>query len=261
MDRFVVVLHEPRDLVNVALVIRAMKNMGLSRLRLIRPRERLDTRRIQGIAHDTSDLLATTEEHETLDSALADLGFVVGTSARRRSARLRWWSPAEAAADLVVREPTTGVALLFGREDKGLTNRELDRCHAVISIPTDPGHPSLNLAHAALIVFYELRKTATERGTVDSRDLSPKRRRQSPPATAAELESLFRLWEEALETTGFFRGGDSEPKMRSLRSIFQRSELDRRELGLVRAMAYEVIHYVHRARARLAEERREPGGR
>lgn len=253
LDRFLVVLHEPRDLVNVALVIRAMKNMGLARLRVVRPLE-WNPHRIEGIAHGTEDLVEAASVVERLDEALADATYVVGTSARRRASRQQWWTPEEAALRLLPRAGRGDVALLFGREDRGLSNEDLDRCHALISIPTSPEHPSLNLAHAALLVFYELRKVAAAEGEAARRDLSAKRRTRTPPATVEELESLFRVWEEALDEIGFFHGIDPLPKMRSFRSIFQRADLDRRELGLLQAAAYEVLHYARRERARLRGE-------
>ncbi len=254
LDRIVVVLHEPQDLVNVALVVRAMKNMGLRRLRVVRPGEPFDPHRIDGIAHGTEDLVAATRLLGSLEEALADLTYVVGTSARRRAERVQWWSAAEAAERLVGSDADREVALLFGREDRGLSNEELDLCHAVISIPVSPEHPSLNLGHAAAILFYELRKAALRAGEAVGRDLSSKKRRHTPPATVEELERFFGVWERAMHEIGLFHGVDPGPKMRSFRSIFQRSDADRREVKLLQAAAYEIIHYAERERARARQE-------
>lgn len=260
LDRVFVVLHRPNDLVNVALVIRAMKNMELSRLRIVRPDEPFDPRRLEGIAHGTGDLIAATELHETLDAALGDASWVLGSSARRRSSRQQWWTPADAAPRILQRAEGADVALLFGPEDRGLSNAELDRCHAVLSVPVSPDHPSLNLAHAALLVFYELRLEALRRGEAERRDLSSKQRRTTAPASAEALEAFFSLWEEAMEVVGLFHGIEPLPKMRTFRSIFQRAELDLRELGLLEAAAYEVIHYAERERARARQRLREEDG-
>jgi TrmH family RNA methyltransferase len=248
----VVVLHEPQDLVNIALIVRAMKNMGLSRLRVVRPTE-FDAYRIEGIAHETEDVVRGAELFHKLDEALADMTYVVGTTARRRASRQLWWTPEDAAWAMVPRAERGPIALLFGREDRGLSNEALDRCHALISIPTSPEHPSMNLAHAALIVFYELRKAAVETTDLEGRDLSHKKRQTTPPASVEELESFFSTWERALETLGFFRGIDPVPKMRSFRSLFQRTDPDRRELGLLQAAAHEIIHFAERERARARE--------
>jgi tRNA/rRNA methyltransferase len=251
LDRFRVVLQEPQDLVNIALVIRAMKNMGLGRLRLVRPAE-FDAYRIEGIAHDTEDLVARTELHDDLASAVADAQLVVATSARRRSSKQQWKLASQAGPELVGRAlQGSGIALVFGPEHRGLSNAELDVCETVIHVPTNPEHRSLNLGHAALIVFYELRNAAVELTGSEEPDLGQKQQRRVPEASSEELERFFDLWQEAMETLGLFTGVDPVPKMRSFRAIVQRAALDRRELGLLEATAFEVIHYERRLRERV----------
>jgi len=247
LDRVVVVLDETQDLVNVALVVRAMKNMGFSRLRLVRARE-FEPYRIEGIAHDTEDLVRCVEHFHTLDEALADATYVVGTTARRRASRQEWWDPESAARSLTSRLDAGDVAVLFGREDHGLSNERLDLCHALISIPVSPGHPSMNLAHAVLVILYELRKAIEREVGLEARDLSPKKRQATPPPSVAELEEFFERWEEAMVECGLFDGIDPVPKMRSFRAIFQRADMNRREIGLMRAVAFEVIHFARRVR-------------
>lgn len=252
--RLVVVLHEPQDLVNVALVIRGMMNMGLRRLRVVNPEEEMDPYRLTGVAHGSEELVEAAEVCDSLSEALSDCTHVVGTSARRRSVKQQWREPAEAAPEIVARTGGGQVAVVFGREDRGLSNEDLDRCHELLNIPTDPEKTSLNLSHAALIVFYELRRAAREEGDLPERDLAPKPAHQVPRATAEQLESLFEVWEEALDELGMFSGIDPGPKMTSFRSIFQRAELDEREVRLLQAAAYEVLHYARRERARLRGE-------
>lgn len=254
LARVVIVLHQPQDLVNVALVVRAMMNFGLRRLRLVAPAEEFDPYRVQGIAHGSEHVVEATEIHARLDEALEDVTHVAGTSARRRSVKQQWRTPSDAAPDLLGRARAGKVALLFGREDRGLTNRELDRCDEILTVPTDPERSSLNLSHAALLVFYEVRQAARERAELRERDLSPKPTHQVPPATLGELESFFDAWQEALEQIGLFKGLDPLPKMRSFRNVFQRADLDRRETKLMEAVAYEIIHYARRERARIRQE-------
>ncbi len=247
LDQTFIVLHEPQNLVNIALVIRAMKNMGLTRLRLVRPAE-FDTWRVGGIAHDTHDVVDRVELFDDLAEALADTSYVLGVTARRRANRQDWWSPDEAASELSARgEP---LAIVFGREDRGLSNEALDLCHGLVSIPTNPEHSSMNLAHAAVIVFYELRKALF--GSVDwtARDMSFKKRRQVPPASHEELEDFFEKWQMAMEEIGLFQGIDPVPKMRTFRGLFQRADLDRRELGLIMATAFEVLNFAEREKKR-----------
>src|SRR2546426_12714996 len=124
----VVVLHEPQDLVNIAHVVRALKNFGFRDLRLVSPRE-YDAHRIEGIAHQTHDVLARVTRYDRLEEALADCVHVVGFTARERSAKRNLQRPREAAPEILAWSDTSVVALLYGREDKGLPNEALDLCH------------------------------------------------------------------------------------------------------------------------------------
>ncbi len=158
LENIVVVLYQPQDVVNVGGVVRVMSNFGLGRLRLVEPAA-FDAYRVEGIAHHTRPIIDAIEHYPTLEAALGDCGFVLGTTARKRGTRRDRLTPS-AAAPLALaaarKSPTTPTALLFGREDNGLPNEALDACHALLTIPTNPANPSLNLAQAALIVAYEL---------------------------------------------------------------------------------------------------------
>jgi tRNA (cytidine32/uridine32-2'-O)-methyltransferase len=235
--------------VNIALVIRAMKNMGLSRLRLVRPAE-FDAWRITGIAHDTEDIVERVETFDDLPAALADCGYVLGATARRRTVKQEWWEPEAAARELTSRPDL--VAIVLGREDKGLSNEHLDLCHGLVCIPTSD-HSSMNLAHAAVVLFYEWRKAAVG-DRLDPLERAARKHRDVPPASHEELESFFATWQTAMEEIGLFRGIDPIPKMRSFRQVFQRAGLDRRELGLIEATAWEVIHFAEREKKRAREE-------
>ena len=253
MARFVVVLYEPQDLVNIALVVRAMKNMGLTRLRLVSPAI-FNAYRITGIAHDTHEIVESAELYDEFDEAVADVVRVVAMTARRRASRQVWSEPHLAAEKLVVRSFDGDIALVFGREDKGLPNEILDRCHEAVCIPTSPDHPSLNLGHAAVIVLYEVRRAVRKSFDLEERDLSGKPRDQAPPATAAELEEFFVVWERAMSSLGMFRGVEPRTKMRSYRRILKRSELDRRELGLLEATAWRIVHFATRIESRIRDQ-------
>lgn len=252
LARFVVVLYHPQDLVNIALVIRAMKNMGLTRLRLVSPVE-YDVYRVTGIAHDTDELAEAVEVFDDFDSAVADAVRVVATTARRRASRQAWSDPETAAPSLVDRSAEGDIAIVFGREDRGLPNEILDRCHEAICIPTNPAHTSLNLGHAAVIVFYEIRRAVSRSVGLEERDLSGKPRDQAPPATAEEMEEFFRVWKEAMAEIGVFRGVEPTMKMRSYRRVLKRAELDSRELRLFEATAYRILHFARRAEIRIRE--------
>lgn len=240
----VVVLSEPQDLVNVAHVVRAMKNFGFRDLRLVGPRE-YDPHRVEGIAHQTHDVVSRIRLFDTLAAALGDCVHVVGFTARERTAKRNLQRPREAAAE-ILHAAAGPVALLFGREDKGLDNEALDRCHRVVTIPTTPGYASLNLAHAVVLMLYEL---ALARGD-EARPFKPPRR-QAQAATVEEFERLFADVERALEAIEFFKVRDRTHILRTVREITHRVPLDQREAKLLRAMAIEVVRY----RERLAHSR------
>ena len=253
LDRIVVVLYQPQDLVNIALVVRAMKNMDLTRLCLVEPAE-FDGWRITGIAHDTSEIVDAVRIVDTFEEAVRDVVRVVATTGRRRAKRQEWSEPRDAAPGILERTEAGDVALVFGREDRGLPNEILDLCDEAVCIPTNPEHKSLNLGHAALLMFYELREAARQLGGLGERDLSGKPRDYAPPATAAQMEDFFGLWERALDQISMFKGADETSKMRSYRRLIRRAEPDGREIRLLEATAWRILHYADRTRARLADD-------
>ena len=155
LSNVVIVLDHPKDVVNIAAVIRVMNNFGLGTLRLVNPDE-FNAYRIKGIAHRSGDLIEAATRHDSLEDAVADVSFVLGTTARPRTAGRKYLWPREAAARMAERAQDGTVAILLGREDRGLTNEGLDLCHAVSIIPTDSEYSSLNLAQACLVLAYEV---------------------------------------------------------------------------------------------------------
>ncbi len=241
LGRIVVVLDHPQNVVNIAGVIRAMMNMGLSRLRLVNPDD-FDPWRIEGIAHRSGPLIEATEIVETLADAVADCVFVVGTTARARTANRNYVRPRPLASELLARAAEGPVALVFGREDRGLTNEGLDLCHRVVVIPTDAEYSSLNLAQAFLVLAYEIHHAATEGGVE-----LPEGRRSTGAASQDELESMYQALETGLGRIEFFKGTrPPEGVIRTLRTILGRADLDERECRLIRAIGFEIGNYMDR---------------
>jgi TrmH family RNA methyltransferase len=240
LDRVAVVLVEPQDPVNIAATVRAMKNMGVSDLRLVRPVE-YESHRIEGIAHNTRDLIDRIKTYPSFDAAVADCVRIVAFTARRRAAKWRIVDP-KAAANEMLDAPDGPVAMVFGREDSGLPNEILDRAHAAVVIPTT-GHSSMNLAQAVLIGLYELHLAAG-----DATRVLPPPRKDAPPATEAQLEQFYADVERSLASIEFFKTRQVEHIMRTVRSLTARGAPDARELSLIRAMAFEVIRYMERTR-------------
>lgn len=235
----VVVLYEPLDPVNIAGTVRAMKNMGVGTLRLVRPVE-YEPVRLEGIAHGTMDLIERIERYDEFDAAIADCIRAVGFTARRRAAKWRLIDPKQAAGELLEEAPNGKVAVVFGREDSGLPNEILDRVHAAVTIPTTD-HASLNLAQAVLIGLYELHLAAADA----TRELAPPRK-AAPPPNAEQLEQFFADASRGLEAIEFFKTRHAEHIMRTVRSLTMRAAPDARELSLIRAMAIEVVRYMER---------------
>jgi TrmH family RNA methyltransferase len=241
LSRVRVVLFEPQNPVNIASVVRAMKNMGVSSLRLVRPVE-YDPYRLEGIAHDTSDIIERIEQFDDLDAALADCVHVAAYTARRRAAKWAVTDPHASAATILGAVADGPAAILFGREDRGLPNAALDRAHVVVNIPTTE-HASLNLAQAVLVALSELHLAAG-----DATRTIPPPREDAPPATAEQFERLFADASRALEAIAFFKTRFPEHIMRTVRSLAFRAAPDAREIELVRAMCIEVVRAMERER-------------
>jgi TrmH family RNA methyltransferase len=240
LHNVVVVLDHPQNVVNIAGVVRAMKNMGLHRLRLVNPAE-YDTWRIGGIAHRSEDVSEDAEIFDSLREALSDAVFVVGTTARARTAHRNYARPREVGPMVVERAETGVVALLFGREDRGLDNGALDLCHSVAIIPTDPDYSSLNLAQATLLLTYEVFLAAQG----DPEDL-PRGRRTTRPATVEELENTYAALEQGLHRIDFFKARAPEAILRTIRTVISRAEPDLQEAGILRAIGFEISSYLDR---------------
>ena len=245
MKEMVVVLHRPEDPVNIGAVVRAMKNMGFEHLRLVQP-VAYEAGELLRVAHHCEDLVERIEHFSTLDEALADVHFVVGTAAidhrgRRTTADIRGL-----AAELAGHAATQRIALLFGPEADGLDRAALDRCHLVAALPTNPDYPALNLAQSVLLFLYEVRMAAL--GAAPA----------APPATApvaaqADLERLFARTEAALHVAGFFRY-NPEVVMRSLRQIAYRAELQPADVDLLFAMVRKLQRAAEQGRTAANDE-------
>ena len=242
-----VVLYESQDPINIGAVVRAMKNMGVYDLRLVRPCQ-YDVNRLEQVAHDTRDIVERIEHFDTIDAALADCVHVIAYSGRRRAARWPRHTPRTAAEALLAEAVQGRVAIVFGREDHGVPNDVLDRAQAIATIPTTE-HFSLNVAQACLVALYELHLLA---GDATRRIAGPKR--AAPPPTSADFEQTFTDSQEALSAIAFFRTRNEEHVMRTLRSLVYRATPDHRELMLLRAASIEVLRTLEREKKRAVAE-------
>ncbi|MDQ3289622.1 MAG: RNA methyltransferase [Pseudomonadota bacterium] len=225
---------------NIGSAARAIKTMGLSRLVLVGP-ERPASAEASALAAGADDVLADALRFETLAEAVADCRLVLGCTARSRRVALDELHPRDAAARAVA-DAATGaeVALVFGRERTGLTNDELQLCHAAVHIPANPDYSSLNLAAAVQVLAYELRLAILDREGVSGGEVAGtatgEGRREDPPASHAELEGFFTQLAGTLDAIDFHKGRAPESAMRKLRRLFLRADLDAREVRLLRGI-------------------------
>ncbi len=226
-----IVLVEPRHPGNIGSAARAMKTMGLSELVLVMPASSIDHPDALAMAAGADDVLATARVCASLEDALADCGFVAGCTARQRQVPLPEFVPRDAAVRLLAEAAVAPVALLFGTERTGLTNAQLQRCHAAIHIPSNPVYGSLNLAAAVQVLSYELRMAM-----LDGEAATALAVRGDPAATQAQMEAFFDHLGQTLDAIDFHKGRSPDTVMRRLRGLFLRAQVDARELRILRGI-------------------------
>lgn len=228
---------------NIGGAARALKNMGLSQLYLVQPREFPAANAVWRAA-GAAELLDSAVVVETLEEAVADCGLVVATSARER--RIPWplLTPRECGVRAVAEAKTHPVALVFGREDRGLTNEELQACNFHVHIPANPEYSSLNLATAVQVLVYEARMAALEAERGEPLSYSDWDR---PPAKASDMELYYEHLQMALAELGFIDPDNPRQTMTRLRRLFSRVRPDDMELGILRGMLTAIQNHVHRS--------------
>ena len=233
-DRLRIVLVGTQHPGNIGSAARAMKTMGLTRLVLVAP-EKAPSTESYALAAGADDVLAAAITCETLAEAVADCRLVLGCTARSRRVALEELLPRDAAARAVA-EAAGGaeVALVFGRERTGLSNDELQLCHASVHIPANPDYSSLNLAAAVQVLSYELRLAVLAAAAPAATDTAAERR--DPPASHAEMESFFEQLAQTLDAIDFHKGRAPDSAMRKLRRLYLRAGLDAREVRILRGI-------------------------
>tara|TARA_R110002110_G_scaffold406421_1_gene626518 strand:- start:361233 stop:361979 length:747 start_codon:yes stop_codon:yes gene_type:complete len=245
LDNIRIVLVNTSHPGNIGGVARAMKNMGLSRLYLVEPRQYPDEQ-ADWRAASAIDVLENAVVTPTLEAAIDDCQFVVGTSARER--RIPWplLDPRQCAERMAVLSDDEQVAVLFGREDRGLTNDELKVCNLHLNIPTSESYSSLNLAMAVQIVAYELRMLYAQpqlpKGEDDHWD--------TPFATRENMERFYVHLEQTLTEIEFLDPAAPRQLMARLRRLYSRVRLDEMEVNILRGVLTETQKWVDKARSK-----------
>ncbi len=228
-DRIAVILVEPQNPGNIGMVCRAIKNMGLNELRLVNPCQYLHPE-AHKFAVSAKDLLGEAKVFPSLKEALEDSPLSVATTRRHGKYRQEIYAPDEIARKLLPEIGSHRAALVFGREDNGLTTDELSLCRWHATIPSSGEYGSLNLAQAVLIFCYEIFKGTGEIHPVPEREI----------AGVAETEGLLEHMESTLLRIGFLNPQNPAHIMRTFRRLLARAEPDSREIAMLQGMMSQI---------------------
>jgi len=243
-DNLCVVLVAPSGALNIGSVARAMANFGVADLRLVAPQTDHLQDAARKMAVKATPILEQATSHDDLASALQDCHFALGTTRRFGKYRENLLHPDEAAHSLLPLLGKGRVALVFGREDRGLKTEELDLCQRLITIPTSDRLPSMNLAQSVAVCLYEVAKAhGAGNVTATGRKL----------ATVVQLEDMFDHMRRSFREIGYLDPQNPEHILRAIRRFLGRAALDPREVRILRGLLSQ-IDWVEEERRRLAGE-------
>lgn len=228
LDRIRIILVNTSHPGNIGSVARAIKTMGLKTLYLVNPQQFPHDKATE-MASGAADILQQAVVVETLAEAIADCTLVIGTSTRSRTIPWPLMMPREMTHRVKQEPRDSHIAILFGREQTGLTNEELQRCHVCVQIPANPEYSSLNIAAAVQVIAYELRVASlAAEGMSEEWDYRP--------ATADEMERFYVHLQEVLVAIEFFKPNAPRQLLARLRRLFNRARLDVMEINILRGI-------------------------
>jgi len=232
---------------NVGSVCRAMANMGLSELVLVSPAESLNHAEARMMAVAADSIFENRHEVGSLEEAVGDCGLVMGTTVRPGLYRQHVKTPREWAPAILASASSNPVALVFGRENSGLTNEELAICTNLIQIPSSLEYPSLNLAQAVMVCCYELFvATGSFEAPVE----------KSPECPTRTREHMFRMWREMLLDIGFMNEQQADHMMLGMRRIFSRTPLTTDDVNILMGVARQMEWKSRNIKGDLTDESR-----
>ena len=217
---------------NIGAAARAMKNMGIHKMGVASPKE-FPHEKAFFRAKAATDVLEKAVIYKSLKEAISETKLVIGTSARNRKVPWPIVSPSEAAEEIVSFSKTSEAktAVVFGREDRGLTNEELGLCNLHVHIPSSDEYPSLNLSQAIQIIAYEIRlKALSHEGKLKKQEWDV------PLAENAEIEKLIEHFDELMQEVEFYKTDNPRQLLRRVRRFFKRSKLDHIEANVFRGV-------------------------
>jgi len=223
-----IVLVETSHPGNIGAAARAMKNMGLTELHLVRP-EQFPNAEATARASGADDVLFNARVHAKFEDAIAECGMVVGTTARQRYLTWETVEPRECATRMVEAAKSRPVALVFGAERMGLTNAELSLCNLLVTIPTHPDYSSLNIAMAVQLLAYEIWLQVRQSPPAPAE-------RDVPLASAEEVSRFYAHLQEVLDDIDFQDRTGGGHLMARIRRLFNRAQLDQNEMNILRGI-------------------------
>jgi tRNA/rRNA methyltransferase len=249
LNNIAIVLTGTRYPENIGAAARAMLNMGIERLILVDP-QNYDLARINKMAtHAASVVVEKLEVYDTLKEALADFNYVVGTTARLGGQRKVISSPAKLARQLIPLSDQNRIAVLFGPEDRGLSNVDIRSCHVLMNIPTAE-FSSLNLAQAVMVTCYELFRFSLDKPG----EYAPRL------ANQFELEAMYDQLKDVLMRISFINPDNPDYFMNNLRHFSARMQLRAKEVQIIRGICRQVNWYGKKCYGDGLKQRQEDSG-
>ena len=228
-----IVLVRPRGSGNIGSIARAMKNMGQTELAIVGT-ARTRSFWARATAVHGRDILSHAKRYETIREAIADCALVVGTTCRSGLYRTHSQPPRELAPEIVAAARNGNVALIFGPEDHGLSNKDLEHCQLLVTIPTHPDYQSLNVAQAAVICLYEIYVASLTKG--------PKAKIKR--AEAENVERLFERMRTVLLKIGFLNSENPEHMLLAFRRILGRAGLEDKDVRIFTGLFRQIEWYI-----------------
>lgn len=235
LDSLAIVLHRPRYPENIGAAARAMHNMGLGELIVVAPRNCDLTRILKMATHAAVEIVEQMQVFDTLKEALSEFNYVIGTTARLGKQRRVIATPSKLVQKLISISQKNHIAMLFGPEDKGLSNEEIRHCHILATIPTAE-FSSLNLAQAVMIMCYEIFLAGTEEEIESLPRL----------ATRHELDGMYDQLKDILVRINYINPENPDYWMNRVRQFLTRMQLRAREVSIIRGVCRQIDWYARK---------------
>ena len=230
------ILVEPSHSGNIGACARAIKNMGFEKLAIVKPRKTI-TEEAFHRAKSAKDILENAVIYESFDQAIEEKNLILATSARERTIPWPTYYIDEISEEIKgeLKAEKTKSAIIFGREDNGLSNEELQKCHIHLVIPTSDEYSSLNLSHALQLVAFEIRKIYLDKNVSisEEKDL----------VSNSENEKLLEHLMEVLKKIDFYDPKSSKQVKTRVERLIKKIRLDKMEMGILRGFLSKIIDF------------------